>query len=472
VLIVGAEVDGRPGVDVRLAGGRIVEVGPQRTDRPEPGEDVVDAAGGAVIPALHDHHVHLKATAAALASVVVDHRGLAAALHEAPAGGPGDWVRVVGYHESTDGDLDRHALDALAPDRPVRVQHRSGGLWVLNSRALDAVGATGAAAAAGAQEPGIERDERGEPTGRLWRLDGWLAGRVPPTPVDLAAVARRAADHGVAGFTDADPHRSQADVDLLAGAGLPQSVTLMGADHLTLPPADPRFGAGPRKVLLDDATLPPIAELAARFAEAHAAGRPVAVHCVTRLQLVATLAALADAGPAPHPGDRVEHGGVVPAELRPELRRLGVTVVTQPHFVAERGDQYRTDVDPDDLPLLYPCASLLAGGVRVAAGTDAPFGGPDPWAAMAAAVHRRTPTGHVLGADERVDPARALALFLGAADDPATPRRIAPGQPADVCVLDRPLAAVHRALAAGGPGPPLDPVVVTVARGEVIADRR
>lgn len=465
MLIAGGEVDGRPGVDVRLRDGRITEVGPDL--RPEADEDVVDAAGNAVIPALHDHHVHLRAMAAARSSVTVDHRGLAAAFHDAP-GPPGSWVRAVGYHESIAGDLDRHRLDDLVPDRPVRVQHRSGGVWVLNSRALDAVGA------ATADEPGIERDGHGAPTGRLWRSDRWLADRVPPAPLDLAAVGRQAADQGITGFTDADPHRSPADVALLADAHLPQAVNLMSADGLDLPPG---FTAGPRKRILDDATLPTVDELAAWIAGAHHLGHAVAVHCVTRVQLVVTLTALADAGT--HASDRIEHGGVVPPELYRELRRLGVTVVTQPNFVAERGDQYRVDVDPDDLLHLYPCARLLAAGVQVAAGTDAPFGRPDPWAAVRAAAHRRTPAGHVLGADDRVDPPTALALFQGPAADPGNPaarRRVASSQPADLCVLDRPIAALHRAIAGDGAGADNDhddnPVALTIARGDVIADRR
>jgi predicted amidohydrolase YtcJ len=465
VLIAGGEVDGRPGVDVRLRDGRIVEVGPDL--RPEPDDDVVDAAGNAVVPALHDHHVHLRAMAAARSSVTLDHRDPAATLHDAP-GPPGSWVRAVGYHESIAGPLDRRRLDELVPDRPVRVQHRSGGLWVLNTRALDAVGAVTA------DEPGIERDGHGVPTGRLWRSDRWLAERVPPPPLDLAAVGRHAADHGITGFTDADPQRTPADVTLLHAARLPQAVTLMSADGLDLPPG---FAAGPRKRILDDTTLPPVDELAAWITGAHRDGQAVAVHCVTRVQLVVTLTALADAdtgadtGPSPTRGDRIEHAGVVPPELYGELRRLGVTVVTQPNFVAERGDQYRADVDPDDLPHLYPCARLLAAGVRVAAGTDAPFGHPDPWAAVRAAVHRRAPDGHVLGPDDRVDPATALALFQGPATDPATPaarRRVAPGQPADLCVLDRPIAALHRAVAGDEE---VDPVVLTIARGDVIADR-
>jgi rhodanese-related sulfurtransferase len=319
---------------------------------------------------------------------------------------------------------------------------------------------------------GVERDQHGVPTGRLWRLDRWLAGRVPPSSLDLVAVGQAAAERGVTGFTDADPSRTQPDVDLLVAGELPQRLVLMSSAGLDLergPCGDQRCTAGPRKLLLDDATLPPLDELAAWMAAAHADREPVAVHCVTRLQLVATVAALAQAGAAS--GDRIEHGAVVPTELHGELRRLGVTVVTQPNFVAERGDQYRAEVDPDDLPLLYPCASLRASGIAVAAGTDAPFGDADPWAAVRAAVHRRTPAGAVLGPGERVDPATALALFLGRPDAPAVRRRVEPGAPADLSILDRPLAALHSTLAAHEPAP-LNPVILTLVAGHITADHR
>jgi hypothetical protein len=408
----------------------------------------------------------------------------------------------------------------------VRVQHRSGALWVLNTRALAAIGLAGPGAGAGpvagtgteagagtgtGRTPdagtgaglapegrsglrpggearpdahanlagsdagtdadtdvgGIERDEDGVATGRLWRLDGWLAARLPPSPLDLGAVGRAGAERGFTGFTDADPSRTQADVDLLRAGGLPQRVVLMSGAGLDLG-GDCRFTAGPRKLLLDDATLPPIDRLAAWMAAAHADGEPVAVHCVTRLQLVATITALAQAGAVP--GDRIEHGAVVPTELHAELRRLGVTVVTQPNFVAERGDEYRAEVDADDLALLYPCASLRAAGIAVAAGTDAPFGGADPWAAMRAAVHRRTPSGAVLGSSERVDPATALGLFLGRPDAPASLRHVEPGAPADLCVLDRPLDRLGAALAAHeADAPALNPVALTIVAGAIVA---
>jgi predicted amidohydrolase YtcJ len=225
-------------------------------------------------------------------------------------------------------------------------------------------------------------------------------------------------------------------------------------------PVGERVTGGPVKIILDDDRLPDLDTLAARFAAAHRAGHPVAVHCVTRVQTVLTLAALAAAGP--RRGDRIEHGAVVPPELRGELRRGGLTVVTQPNFVAERGDRYLVEVTDEDPASLYPAASLARAGVGLAAGTDAPFGNPDPWLAIRAAIVRRTVGGMVLGADERLDAHAALALFLGHPADPARLRTIRLGAPADLCLLRRPLAAVladpsaaqvRRTVVAGTPVP-------------------
>jgi predicted amidohydrolase YtcJ len=333
-------------------------------------DDEIDAGGGCVIGGLHDHHIHLRALAAARASVDVSPGvDLAVALRVAPGD---EWVRAIGY---AGDDLDRWRLDALAPaGRPVRVQHRSGALWILNSAAARAVGLP---------------DEH---DGRLFRMDDWLRDRVPPSEHDLAAVGRDALAMGITELTDTTPGRSEEEAAALERA-LPQRV------HLMMPLGARSFA--PVKLLLDDDTLPSIDELTETVDAVHEAGRTVSVHCVTRVQLVAALAA----GLAP--GDRIEHGAIIPTELDAELARRQLTVVTQPNFVAERGAQYRRDVDPDDLPLLYRCGSLLRAGVRVLGGTDAPFGRPDPWAAMRAAVERD------LTPDERITPAQALALFEG-----------------------------------------------------------
>src|SRR5256885_1280524 len=124
LLIRGAEVDGRV-VDVRIESGLVAAVTGGSARAPDDrGVDVVDAGGGALLPGLHDHHIHLLALAAAARSVRVgpgDVRGVdgfALAFRAADAVlEPGRWVRAVGYHESVAGPLDRQALDAVVPGR-------------------------------------------------------------------------------------------------------------------------------------------------------------------------------------------------------------------------------------------------------------------------------------------------------------------------------------------------------------------
>lgn len=259
MLIRNVEVRGAGRVDVRVRDGRIAEMGERLDGKGEPRD--VDGLGGALLPGLHDHHVHLAALAADAASVrvgpadVTGRDGLAAALR---GGEPEEWVRAVGYHESVAGELDRWTLDTLAPDRPVRVQHRTGALWVWNSAALRAA-----------------RLDTEDGDGLFWREDERLRGHVPPVRLDLEGVGSRAAALGVTGFTNADPHPADGLLDLLSV--LPQRLLVMTVD-------------APVKLMLDDATLPAPAELAAGITSLRP--RPVAVHCVTRVQLIVTLLAL------------------------------------------------------------------------------------------------------------------------------------------------------------------------------------
>lgn len=427
VLLRDAEVGGKR-VDVRIADGVVTHLG---TGLP-PSDETVDAAGGALLPGLHDHHVHLLALAAARASVavgpedVVGLDGLTRALREAPV--RNGWVRATGYHESVAGDLDRDVLDRVMPEMPVRVQHRGGALWILNSAALHAV------EAALDETPDVERDGTGRPTGRLWRYDSRLRPALPADPPDLATVGRELAALGITGVTDATPDLDDTGVELLARAHadglLPQRVTLLGASVAAATAAG--FGAGPRKLMLRDHDLPTYDVLVAMIRRARSEQRPVAVHCVTRESLILTLAVLDEVGAVA--GDRIEHASVVPPEVMAWMARLGVVVVTQPDLVRSREDQYRSDVATDDLPHLYPYASLLEAGVEVCASSDAPYGTLDPWQVIATASTRS------LGAHERVTAAVALDGYLRPASSPGgQARRIVPGTPADLVLLDRPL---------------------------------
>jgi predicted amidohydrolase YtcJ len=452
LVVVNAEVSGRPGLGIRVSREEILEVGAGLS--PRRGEAVLDAGGGAVIPGLHDHHVHLRGLLAARLSADVSAAADPAAFDRmvaaaAAAVGRGRWLRATGWSETSAGPLDRHRLDALTGAVPVRVQHRSGAMWVLNSAALRQVGGDDRGAdgtdTGGIDTGGIERDDRGVPTGRLLRMDGWLRDRLPSAlPADwlgegLADYGRRCALLGLTGFTDATPGRDQADVDafgkLSADGSFPQRLLLMAPPGLRPPPTG-RVTLGPRKVILDDAALPDVAELAALAAQAHRRGSALAVHCVTAEQLIVAVAAFEQAGVA---GDRIEHASVVPPGYAARLARLGLTVVTQPGFISVRGDDYLCEVPAPEQAWLYPCATLARAGTVVAAGTDAPFGPADPWRCVAAAVARRTPAGRVLGPTERLSPVRALRLFLTAPDDPGRLRHVRPGQPGDLCVLRTPL---------------------------------
>ncbi len=458
LLIRNAEIDGAPGLDVRVKDGVIVEVGRDLRG----GEPALHADGGALLPGLIDHHIHLLALAAQRASLplgpdtVAGPAAFRAALTAADLAAPaGAWLRGVGYHESVAGPLDRSVLDAIIPNRPVRIQHRSGGLWVLNSAALDAAGAADAEATC------IERDGTGAPTGRIWRGDAWLRERLPSVPPPLGPVMRDLAAMGVVGVTDASVSNGAAEARLFDAArtvgDLPQKLMLMGAGAL---PASAGYRIGPVKILLDDDGLGDVEAKTAVIASARDQRRPVAVHCVTALQLAFALAAFDSAGT--RKGDRIEHGGMIGAAAMAEVARLGLCVVTQPGFVAERGDQYRAELAPDELADLYPCASLLRAGVPVAASTDAPYTDPDPWAAMSAAMRRTTRSGQLLGEAERVDGETALGLFLGAFEDPGgPPRRVAPGAAADLCLLRAPRAeALAEPSRAGVRASVIDGVVV------------
>jgi predicted amidohydrolase YtcJ len=463
LLITGAEVDGTA-VDVAVSGDRIAAVRAvgEQIERP-PGAEVIDAGGGALLPGLHDHHVHLQALAARQQSVDVspgatpDRAHFAAAMSAAAARTPpGDWVRAVGYHERVAGDLDRWHLDDIVRDRPVRVQHRSGALWVLNSAALGAAGVFD-----GDPPDGCDTDEQGVPNGRLFRLDEWLGRRTPNVDLDLAAVGRLMAGYGFTGVTDATPYPDPDAVaplaEAVASGDLPLTVTVTGAPCLDPTRIPGPLRPGPAKLLLADHAPPVPDEVGDWIAAARRFGRPVAVHCVTRVALVVTLAALAEMGS--FPGDRIEHGAVIGPDLVAPLRQFGLTVVTQPNFVTERGDDYLLDVPPDEQPDLWPLARLLTAGIPVAAGTDAPYGRADPWALLHAAVTRRTAGGRPLGSGERVHPEAALNLLLGPADRPGgLRRRVEAGAPADLCLLHQPLQVALDHL-------PDNPVRATVRAG-------
>ena len=446
LTLVNVEVDGRPGCIVRVEQGQIAAVTTSASHRGRTGADVIDGGGGALLPGLHDHHIHLFSLAARDHSIlcgppaVHDRSALAAALAGAmddlaATASPSGWLRGYGYDESVAGPLTADGLDALLGDhrgQPVRIQHRSGHQWVVNRSGLEALGL----ARATAETRGVEIGGDGRPTGALYGADDSIRPRLAGPRPSLAAVGRRLSAYGVTGVTDATASNGPEDlaaIEAAVGGGeLHQSVLMLGG-------ALPEQTGGPVstgavKVVLEDRQLPALDTLVDSI---RAAGRRgVALHVVTRESLVLAAAALSMAGGGPH---RVEHASVSPPDVIDLIRPLAVTVVTQPGFIAEHGDRYRRDVDRSDQDWLYRLRAWDEAGIPLAGSTDAPFGHPDPWSAMSTATTRRTALGHYIGRAERLTPERALNLFLGHPTDPGgAVRTVSAGSPADLCLLALP----------------------------------
>jgi len=432
---------------VRCVDGFVAEVGPglQRLDEP-----VIHGAAATLLPGLHDHHIHLFALAAHLDSVpcgpplVSRAAELEDALRNDRSSG---WLRGVGYHESVAGNLDRWQLDGIVDDRPVKIQHRSGKMWVVNSFAAGLLSLDRHAGL-----PGVELDSRGRPNGRLIRLDDWMRAQLGGDGLSampsLARASRMLASYGVTGVTDTSPDNGGVAMEAFAAAAangdLLQWVRVMGHARLPESPCE-QVERGERKIMLDEHALPHWDVLRHDFETAHQQGRAVAVHCVTPAELVLALSALREVGSVP--GDRIEHASLVPDELLPLLGEVGVRVVTQPAFIHERGDRYLLDIPAARHGDLYRCRGLLARGIPVGGSTDAPYGSPDPWCAMRAAVARQSRSGKSVGPKERVTPEEALALFTSAAGAPGgASRAIVAGAPADLCLLTRPWSEARQRL--------------------------
>ncbi len=459
MLIRNAEIWGQGIGDVRCAEDRIAEIG---SLEPQPDERVLDARGGALLPGLHDHHIHLAGLAVRQSSVMCGPPDVTSAddLARALASVPGDgWIRAIGYHESVLGGLpDAATLDRFVQDRPLRMQHRSGRMWLFNSRALDEL-------LANAEPPeGMERNGQ-RFTGRLFDADDWLRTTLHSSPPDLSGVSAELARRGVTGVTDMSPSNGEEMASHFAGqvesGHLLQDIHVAGSLSLSAAPAG-NWTLGTAKLHLHEAVFPPFDEAVSFIKAAHDSARGVAIHCVTEVELVFALAALEQAGPTQ--SDRIEHASIATEELVERIAGISLSVCVQPHFVRERGDNYLTDVEPRLQQDLYRLRTLADAGIALAGGSDAPFGSADPWQAMASAVDRTTATGQPITPDEALSPEEAISLYLADPLDLTRTREIAIGARADLCLLDRPWAVVRKHLDSAQ-------VAAAVSSGRIIHNR-
>ena len=174
---------------VAIRGDRFVAVGTNQdiTRLAGPGTRRIDLGGKAVIPGLIDAHAHLMRAAETWAIEVrldgVDSRKKALDMVRAKAAalGPGQWVYNLGgwsYDQFADNrsPLTREELDQAAPNNPVYLQFTRCCAF-LNSRGVQAMDL------AGINQPWIERDASGKPTGRINDPGlAQIAGKIPRPP--------------------------------------------------------------------------------------------------------------------------------------------------------------------------------------------------------------------------------------------------------------------------------------------------
>lgn len=450
---------------IGVADGRVVAVGRRDEVPVTAGAELIEAGDAAVIPGLHDFHIHLVGLARARRAVQLDDAIDAADIAErlsaaASSSGPDVWIVGRGWNEAHRAG-GTASWDAAVGDRPAFLTSHDGhSAWAsTTSRRLAGIHP-------GTEDPDggrIERDDHGEPTGILREraldivapLVTRLQGEALRAPLD--ETMRELASLGITGASEAGDYTDRngigADASLgdsyssltdLAGLvdgrlrltlGIPVDAIGAAADRgyrtgLSLNDrvtmrfgwakeyADGALGSGTAALFTPSScrdgnigilrvTPESLDEI---FTAGRRAGIGLAVHAIGDRAAAAVLDAVERAPQrlAGTPNDRMEHVQLLRASDRPRLVAGGVTASIQPIHAAADRDLVESCWQGRQADA-YAWTSLAQAGVLLAAGSDAPVESVNPWLGMFAAVHRRLP------GDTRGDWRPGQALTLAAA---------------------------------------------------------
>ncbi|WP_280275028.1 amidohydrolase [Nocardia wallacei] len=136
-------------------------------------------------------------------------------------------------------------------------------------------------------------------------------------------------------------------------------------------------------------------------------------------------------------GHRVEHAELLDAAQISALAACGVIASVQPGFDAEWGGpagMYAARLGAERAAALNPYAAMAAAGISLAIGSDAPVTALNPWEAVRAAVHHRTP-GHQISPRAAFAAATRGAWRAGSVRD-GVAGTLVPGAPASYALWD------------------------------------
>ncbi len=514
---------------VAVESGRIVAVGSDADVRPliGPRTEVVELEGRSVLPGFQDAHLHVAS--GGLTSVQCDlYRVTSPAGHGpaiadyAAAATDAEWIVGGGWSMDDYGAMPtREQLDEVVADRPVLLETRDGHTAWVNSRALELAGVT---ASTPDPEGGvIDRDEAGRPTGTLHESAIRLVARLlPPVSTDewAEALVRAQAELHALGITACQEakvedgafeayvavaargdltmrleanllwseERGEEQLDELVdrrSRGTVGRLRVRGAklfqdgvaENFTAAMLGPYLdGAGAPTVNSGLSMFPPD-ELCRSVTLLDASGFQVHIHAIGDRAVRESLDALAAARRANGLRDARHHLAhlqfVHPAD-QPRFRELGVVANVSPFWAVRSGyveDLTLPYVSAAAAETMYPFASLLGAGARLAFGSDWTVSTADPLPQLDVAVNRREPgrpDQEPLLPGERLDLESAIhaftrgSAFVNHLDD--VTGSIEVGKLADLVVLDRDLFD-------RGAGEICDArVVLTLVEGQAVHD--
>lgn len=431
----------------------------------------VNLNGKTIIPGFYDCHLHILWLGKNLGHVnlssppVQSSEDIISLLRQRRAEKP-DLTCLQGnrYDQNrltTKKHITRHDLDKVATDIPVRVVHTSGHAAVVNSCALRMLGID-----AGMKDPiggKIERNENGEPTGVLLETASWMnLEKILPATTDAEKreALGRASDYllerGITSATDANTEPNDIDcyAEAFAQHKLRVRTNLMVSwaelvsnvcknkipSPLDIYPNQElvnkhQVHVGQAKLFADGAITTRTCWLRQAFSDmpdnfgipihegnllteyiesAHQAGWQIATHAIGDAAIDAVLSIYAKAQSAypsnPHK-HRIEHAMLLDDELIERFRSQQVWAIGQPEFLSRLGDAYIDALGEERAARLSPYASLNARGVMQAFSSDCPVVPGAPLDGMLAAMQRKTASGRILNAEERVSVETALYSY-------------------------------------------------------------
>lgn len=492
-----------PGWSVGVQAGRIAAVGPDLASARDAQTEVVDLAGGLLLPGFVDAHIHpvqggLERARCDLSPVYGRVPTLQKIAAYADAHPEVEWILGGGWHQPDypGGTPLASDLDAVVSDRPaLLVDADHHGAWV-NSRALELAGVD--ASTPDPADGRIERGPDGSPTGTLHEGAMDLVGRLVPetTHVEQVAALMEAQAYlhslGITGWqdailgdyanlTDATPAyvelattgrltarvvgalwwQRELGAEQIPGLverreqfRLPRfelgSVKIMQdgvAENFTAAMLDPYYdGCGCRTSNAGLSFVDPVA-LRSHVAALDAAGFQVHVHAIGDRAVREALDAFEGLG-----GDRrhhIAHLQVVHPDDIGRFAKLGVAANMQALWAVHEPQMNELTIPflgPERTGWQYPFGDLARSGARLVAGSDWPVSSPDPLAAVQVAVNRSTGDGEYEAflPEQALDLATALAAYTSGSawvNHADETGRVEIGALADLAVVDRDLFA-------------------------------